>query len=221
MDLSPDGVWYLYMVGPPPVAINTARARTNRNMPLAHIHQQHAAQLFSVAVRYQSQRTMFFHQFHRQGADLLHQAADDFDAGEIAFVYGTIIGLAGERLVVQRTVRVSIEKAAHLVFQFTHPRDCGFTQFPGHILIRQPLAAVYGIHEVALHRVAGPQCNVITALHHTGASGFPHQSLDGYGHGESRGGFFCVQRGEQAGAAAAQDQDVCIVLLEHGWVRRI
>ena len=32
--LSPEGVWYLYIVGPPPVASSTALARTNTYSPV-------------------------------------------------------------------------------------------------------------------------------------------------------------------------------------------
>ena len=34
MVLSPEGVWYLYIVGPPPVAIRTVLARTSRKRPV-------------------------------------------------------------------------------------------------------------------------------------------------------------------------------------------
>ena len=40
--LSPDGVWYLYIVGPPPVASSTAFACTNTILAGAHVDQQHA-----------------------------------------------------------------------------------------------------------------------------------------------------------------------------------
>ena len=52
----------------------------------------------------------------RPGPDLLHQPIDDLDAGEIALVYGAVKALAGERLAVQRAIRIAVEEAADLVF---------------------------------------------------------------------------------------------------------
>ena len=34
MVLSPEGVWYLYMVGPPPIAMSVVLALTNRKRPV-------------------------------------------------------------------------------------------------------------------------------------------------------------------------------------------
>jgi len=172
MLLSPDGVWYLYMVGPPPVASSTALARTNRKTPPAHVDQQHPGQRLALPVRDQGQRAVFFQAFDRRGQHLLHQPVDDFDPRQVALVHRVVESLAGKGLVMQRPVRVAVKETADLVLQLPHPDHRGLAEPPGHLLVRQPLAAGDGIHEMTFDGIAGRQGHVVAALDHARAAAF-------------------------------------------------
>ena len=139
---------------------------------------------------------------------LLHESVDDLDTGKVALMHGAIEGLAGERLAVQRAVRIAIEEATNLVFQFVHALDRGGDQRPRESLVRQPLAAFDRVHEMALDRVAGIERHVVAALHHAGAAAFAEQALAHDSDVEIGIGLVRMQRGKQPGAAGAEDQNV-------------
>ena len=175
----------------------------------ADVDHQHAGDRRAVLARDQRDRAMLFEAADAgPRPDLLHQAVDDLDAGEVALVHGAVEGLSREGLAVQRAVRVAVEEAADLVFQFGDALDRLRHQRPGEFLMRQPLAALDRVHEVALDRVAAMQRDVVAALHHAGAAAFAEQALGGDGDVELRVRRMRMQRGEQAGAAAAEDQNV-------------
>src|SRR5690606_40167567 len=67
------------------------------------------------------------------------------------------------------------------ILELTHALDGACHQRPGELLMRQPLAALDGIHEVALDRVALVQGNVVAALDHPCAATLPEQPLRGDG----------------------------------------
>ena len=67
-------------------------------------------------------------------------------------MHGAVEGLAGEGLAVQRAVGVAVEEAADLVLELVHALDGLGHQRPGHLLVGQPLAALDGVHEMALDR---------------------------------------------------------------------
>ena len=99
--LSPEGVWYLYIVGPPPVASSTAlRAARTRTRPCAcrssarRRSRRRRCALISSTARCSSRRAMLAR------PHLLGEPVDDLDAGEVALVHGAVEGLAGERLLV-------------------------------------------------------------------------------------------------------------------------
>src|SRR6516225_10166833 len=98
--LSPDGVWYLYIVGPPPVASSAAFACTKTYSPLRMSTRSEPARPY-----------------------LLGEPVHDLDAGEVALVHRAIETLPGEGLLMDRPVRVAIEEAAELVFQLAHALD--------------------------------------------------------------------------------------------------
>ncbi len=108
-----------------------------------------------------------------------------------------------------RAVGVAVEKAAQLVLQLVDALDRQRHQLPGEILVGQPLAALDRVHEVALDRVARGKRHVVAALDHARAAALAEQALDRDGDRKCRVGLVRVQRGEQAGAAGAEDQDVC------------
>jgi hypothetical protein len=55
------------------------------------------------------------------GPDLLGQAVDDLDAGEVALVDRAVEGLPREGFLMDRAVRVAVEKAAEIVLKFADP----------------------------------------------------------------------------------------------------
>ena len=173
----------------------------------AHVGHQHAGEC-TVWRRDQRDGAMLLKAADRPGPDLLHQPVDDLDAGEVALVHGAIEGLAGEGLAVQRAVGIAVEETADLVFQLAHALDRSRNQRPRQLLMRQPFAAFDRVHEMALDRIAGIERDVVAALHHAGAAAFAEQALARHGDVEIGIGFECVERGEQPGAAGAEDQNV-------------
>ena len=87
-------------------------------------------------------------------------------------MHGTVKGLAGKGLVVQRTIVVAIKKATEFVFELLHPNHRGFTESHRHRLVRQPLATDDGIHEMTLDRITRAQRHVIATLHHARTATF-------------------------------------------------
>ena len=140
--------------------------------------------------------------------DLLGQAVDDLDAGEVALVHGAIEGLSGEGLLVHGAVGRPVEEAAELGLQLADADLRPFHQGPGQVLVVEPLAALDGVHEVALDGITRRQGDVVAALDHAGASRLAEEALDADGDGQPGRRLVDVQRGEQAGAAAAEDEDV-------------
>ncbi len=129
-------------------------------------------------------------------------------------MHGAVEGLPGEGLAVQRAVGIAVEEAADLVFQFAHALDGLGHQRPGQLLMRQPFAAFDRVHEMALDRVAGIERDVVAALHHAGAAAFAEQALARNRDVEIGIGFERMQRGEQPGAAGAEDQNVGLEMLD-------
>ena len=114
----------------------------------------------------------------------------------------------------RRAVGVAIEEAADLVLQLAHALDRGRHQRPGQLLVRQPFAALDGVHEMALDRIAGIERHVVAALHHAGAAALAEQALAGDRDVESGIGREGMQRREQPGAAGAEDQNVGLQAFE-------
>ena len=142
------------------------------------------------------------------GPHLLGQAVDDLDARQVALVHGAVEGLPGEGLLVDGAVGIAVEKAADLVLQLADALPGAGDQGPGKLLVVQPLAALDGVHEVALDGIAGRQGHVVAALDHARAAAFAEQALHRHGDGQIGRRRLGMKGGEKAGAAAAQDQDV-------------
>jgi hypothetical protein len=85
---------------------------------------------------------------------LLHQARHDLDTGEIAAVHGAIKRLPGEGLLMDSAIGVTVEEAAHAVFQLVDALGGGFDQRPGQFLIVEVRTALDGVPEVLVQRVA-------------------------------------------------------------------
>ena len=64
---------------------------------------------------------------------------------------------------------------------------------------------------MTLDRVAGPDRDVVAALHHPRATALPEQTLDRHGDIQIRRRLMSVERREQSGTAASQNQDVSFV----------
>jgi hypothetical protein len=193
----------LYIVGPPPVASSTA------------FDQQHAGER-AVGGGDEVERAMLLQPVDAARPHLLGQAVDDLDAGQVALVHGAVEGLAGEGLLVHRAVRIAVEEAAELVLELVDPFDGAVDQRPGEVLVRQPLAALDRVHEVALDRIAGRQRDVVAALDHARAAALAEQALHGDGHVQRGIGAMRVQRREQSGAAGAEDEEVGLEAFDHG-----
>jgi len=140
--------------------------------------------------------------------DLLGEAVDDLDAGEVAFVHRAVEGLAGEGLLVDRAVGVAVEEAAELVFQLADAHLRLGHQRPGEVLVVEPAAALDRVHEMALGRIAGGKRHVVAALHHAGAAALAEQAFDRDGDVQLRIDLVRMKGGEQAGAAAAKNQNI-------------
>ena len=139
---------------------------------------------------------------------LLGQAIDDLDACQVALVHGAVEGLAGEGLLVHRAVRIAIKKTAQLVFEFVDAHHRLLNQGPCEVLVREPLAAFDGVHEVAFDRILLGERDVVAALDHARATALAKQALDRDGDVQIRRGVVRVQRREEARAAGAEDEDV-------------
>ena len=173
-----------------------------------HVEHVHAAQARLVRRRNQVERAVILQPPHVAAPDLLGQPVDDLDAGEIALVHGAVEGLTGERLLVNRAVRIAVEEAADLVLQLADADRRGRDQQPRQLLLVEPAAAVDGVHEMPLDGILRRQRDVVAALHHAGAAAFAEQALHRDGDVELRPRLLGVQRREQPGAAGAEDQDV-------------
>ena len=155
---------------------------------------------------------MFLKPFHRPAEDLFHQPVDDLDAGQVAFMDGAVRRLAGECLLVKRSVMIAVEEAADLVLQLVNALDGGFAKPPSHVLVGKPLAAIDRVHEMALDRVAAAKRHIVAALHHACASALADQPLDRKRDLRACGrALLGVQRGEQSAAAGPEDQDVGVM----------
>ena len=109
---------------------------------------------------------------------LLGEPVHDLDAGQIALVHGAVERLPGERLLVDRAVGIAVEEAAELVLELVDALDRAGDERPREVLVRQPLAALDRVHEMALDRVAWRQRDVVAALDHPRAAALAEQALD-------------------------------------------
>ena len=183
------------------------RARQNE-LAAAHVDDQHAGDALAVGREDQVHGAVLFQAVYATRPYLLGEAVDDLDAGEIALVHRPVEGLPGEGLLMQAAVGIAVEETAELVLQFVDALDRALDQGPGEFLVGQPLAAFDRIHEVALDRVALRQRDVVAALDHARTAALAQQPLDRDGDVQPRIRRMRVQRGEQARAAAAEDQKV-------------
>src|SRR5579875_418110 len=122
--------------------------------------------------------------------DLLHQAVDDLDAGEIALMHR------------------AIEEAADLVLELADALDGRGDEGPGELLVRQPLAALDRVHEMALDRIAGIEGDVVATLDHARAAAFSKETLGRDGEVERRIRPMGMEGGEKARATRAEDEDI-------------
>ena len=156
------------------------------------------------------------------GEELVMEAADDLDAGEVPAVHRAVERLTGERLLVDVSVVAAVEEDAEAGLQLgDHARRVAH-QRPGELLVVEELAALDGVAEVQRHRVARVEHDVEAALHEPRAAALADQALGRHDDVEPRIGVIGVQRRHQAGAATTQDQDIAAQLvvvadLAHLW----
>ena len=178
-----------------------------------HVDEQHAGDPVSAARPHELDRAMLLESPDAAGPDLLGEAVDDLDAGEIALVHRAVEGLAGEGLLVDRPVGIAVEEAAELVLELVDALHRAGHQLPGELLVRQPRAALDRVHEVALDRVAGGERDVVAALDHARAAALAEEALHRDRDVELRVRGVGMERGEEAGAAGAEDQEVSLQFL--------
>ena len=126
-------------------------------------------------------------------------------------------GLPGKGLLMQRAIGVAVEEATDFIFQLVDAHHRLFAEFPRHVLIGQPFAALYGVHEMPLDTIAPAQRHVIATLHHARATAFPDEALDGNGNPRARRcGLLRMKGCEKTCATGADDQDVGIMPVDMG-----
>ncbi len=118
---------------------------------------------------------MLFKPNNRTSQHLLHQAVNYLDSGKVAFVHCAICSLTSKGLVMQRTVRFTIEETTDLVFQLANTFHSSLAKLPSKLLVREPLPTGNRIHKVALYAVTGAQSDVVATLNHARAAAFTHQ----------------------------------------------
>jgi hypothetical protein len=141
---------------------------------------------------------------------LLGQAVHDLDAREIALVNGAIVGLAGERLLMDAPVGVAVEEAAVAAFQLQHPARRFGHERPHQLLVVDPSPTRERVEKVGVDGIGRGEHGVVAALNHARAAGAPEQALDHHGDREMRRAVGGVEGRAQPGAARAQDQEVCL-----------
>ena len=172
------------------------------------VDHQHAGERAAIGGLDQLDGAMLFEPRDVARPDLLGQPVDDLDARQIALVDRAVERLSREGLLMDRAVRVAVEKAPELVFELAHALEGVRAQGPREVLVRQPLPALDRIPEMPLDRVARRERDVVAALHHPRTAAFAEQALD---RDRDRQRGICLVRmqcREQARAAGAQDEDV-------------
>ena len=183
----------------------------------AHVDKEHARERATVARGDEANRAVFLQLLDRPRQNLLHQTADDFYPGQVALVDRAVGGLPGKRLLMDAAIGVAVKETADLVLKLVDTHHRLFTEFPRHILIGQPFAALYGVHEMPLDAIAPAQRHVIATLHHARAAAFPDEALDGNGNPRaSRCGLLRMKRCEKTCATGADNQDVGIMPVDMG-----
>ncbi len=115
-----------------------------------HIEQKRAGDHLAGFVQEQFDGAALLHHGDLPLDHLLGEPAENLDARQVALVYGAIKGLAGKRLLVDRSVRVAVEEAAELGFHLLDG-GCGLLdQRLGQLLVVDVLAALEGVHQVLL-----------------------------------------------------------------------
>ena len=139
---------------------------------------------------------MILQAVHVAAPNLFGEAIDNLDAGQVAFVHGAVEGLPGKGLLMHGAVRIAVEEAAELGFQFTNAFRRRAHQKPSEVLVVEPAAALDRVHEMALDRILGRERDIVAALHHAGAAAFSEQAFHRDGDVKIGIGFLGVQRGE-------------------------
>ena len=168
----------------------------------AHVDHQKTGQPFAICGRDHRDGAVFLKLFDRAAQNLFHQPVDDLDAGEVTLVHGAVGGLSGKGLLMQRAVAVAVEETADLIFKLVDAFNGGLAQPPGHVLIRQPFAAIDGVHEMPFDRIAAAKRHIVAALDHAGAAAFADQPFDRHGDPCAfRRTLLGMKRGKQSGTA--------------------
>src|SRR2546425_2044095 len=146
---------------------------------------------------------------------LVGQAVHDLDAGEVALVDRAVVALAGERLLVDPALARPVEEAAVAPFELERASWRFGDERPDELLVVDEAAARERVEQVRLEGVGLGEDRVVAALHHAGAAGAPEEPLDDDRDAELRRGVGGVERGAEARAARAEDEDVGLGGVDH------
>ena len=132
-----------------------------------------------------------------------------------------VVGLAGERFLMDASLGRAVEEAAVARLQLQHAAGRFGTERPHHLLVVDPSPALEGVAQMGVEGIGRGEHRVVAALHHARAAGPAEQALDDHGHAERGRGVGGVQRGAQPRAARAENQDVGSEFLDHDPVSRV
>ena len=176
----------------------------------AHVDEEHARYCISGGRPDKLDGAMLFQPLDAPRPYLLGEPVDDLDAGQVALVHRAVERLSGEGLLVHGAVRIAVEEAAELVLELVDALDGERHELPGELLVRQPLAALDGVHEVALDRILFRERDVVAALHHARAAALAEQAFHRDRDRSVGRRLVRVKRGKETRAARTEDQDVAV-----------
>src|SRR3989454_7403065 len=131
------------------------------------------------------------------------------------FVDRPVVALAGEGLLVDPALARPVEEAAVAPLELERAAGRLGDERPDELLVVDEAAARERVHEVRLERVGLGEDRVVAALHHARAAGAPEEALDDDRDAELRRRVRGVERGTEARAARAEDQDVGLGGVDH------
>src|SRR3989441_945213 len=183
--------------------------------PRAQVEDQRARRAPGAVAQELDRPALLEHRDVRPREGLLGQAVHDLDPGEVALVDRPVVALAGEGLLVDPALARPVEEAAVAPLELERAAGRLGHERPDELLVVDEATARERVHEVRLDRVGLGEDRVVAALHHARAAGAPEEPLDDDRDAELRRRVRGVERGAEARAARAEDQDVGLGRLDH------
>ena len=146
---------------------------------------------------------------------LLGQPVHDLDTGQVSLVDRPVVALAREGLLVDPPLARPVEEAAVAPLELERAARRLGDERPDKLLVVDEAAARERVEQVRLERVGLGEDRVVATLDHAGAAGPPEEPFDDHRHAELRRRVGGVERGAEARAARAEDQDVRLGGVDH------